>query len=147
MRGYASGVAHEWLDTTPGYFSFSARSSDDFRATTLMWSGSKIILRLAISSIVWSPRFVRPRALQCGPEAYNGSLIGTDNPAIAPNNASCCGATDGSASWSLSCTSGSLPSGHLRMSQNDPVSRKLAALISGAALPVSPATPASALSN
>ncbi len=39
-------------------------SSDDFRAFTDMWSGSKIMCRCASALIVCSPSVVRPRALQ-----------------------------------------------------------------------------------
>ena len=52
----------------------------------------------------------------------------------------------GSVVWLLSCDSPSAGS-QCRMSQNEPVSRKLAELTSGPIAPLSPATPARALSN
>ena len=74
-------------------------------------------------------------------------MFGSPSCAIAPNSASCCSALmPGAATWFLSWLSPSAGS-QCRMSQNDPVSRKFAALTSAPTSPVSPATPESALSN
>ncbi len=117
-----------------------------------MWSGSKIMCRFTIPRMVYAPRSVSPRLLQCGVAPYAGSATGGVTPYccwIAPNSASrwVNGLGSGAASWSLSCTSEGYAAGQCRMSQKEPVSRKFALFTATPVCPSSPATPDSALSN